>query len=414
MADSSSSRRVIEVHRALAGPAEPRGKTVRPKRVGDFPGVAKAHLDVARKLSSPLLMGPPLCDELVALVQHLFSEEEAGLVRHLGQLAGTTAEEIARAEHRPREQVEPALAHLALVKRAIACSGRDEKRKYRLLPVMPGIFEMVLIGESPEALSPWHRRFAELFEALYATGYAADYQQRQKRPTPMVRVLTVGRAIEAHPMALPSDRLEVVLDRYQSFGVGQCQCRMTMQVAGRGCGKPLGNCAVMGRWAERGIQQGWLKRVSRQNLLEIKREAEAAGLVTWIMNVESTKGQCSCSCCGCCCHAMRIVNEFNAPGVLAPAHFLPQFDDARCTRCGRCEKNCPMGALVIDHDKKERRHLVARCIGCGLCKVACGDRGAIAMQAVPGYRLPYKSWFSLAYHSAPGMLQGAWNAWRSR
>ena len=42
-----------------------------------------------------------------------------------------------------------------------------------------------------------------------------------------------------------------------------------------GCGKPLGNCTVMGQWAERGIAQGWLRPVSRQTVLEIKREAEA-------------------------------------------------------------------------------------------------------------------------------------------
>src|SRR5450759_3400033 len=97
-------------------------------------------------------------------------------------------------------------------------------------------------------MSAWHRRFAELFEALYETGYALDYQHGQQRPTPFVRVLPVGRAIEAHPLALPSDQLEVVLDRYHVFGFGQCQCRMVMEVKGQGCGKPIGNCTVMGQW----------------------------------------------------------------------------------------------------------------------------------------------------------------------
>jgi Pyruvate/2-oxoacid:ferredoxin oxidoreductase delta subunit len=282
------------------------------------------------------------------------------------------------------------------------------------MPIMPGIFEMVLIGVSPETMSPWHRRFAELFEALYETGYMVDYQQGQTQPSPFVRVLSVGRTIEAHPMALPSDRLEVVLDRFDTFGIGQCQCRMTMQVAGQGCGKPLGNCTVMGQWAEQGIQKGWLKPVSRSGVLDIKREAESHGLVTWIMNVESSKGQCSCSCCGCCCHAMRAVNEFNSPGVLTPAHFVPRFDDARCTFCGRCAKNCPMGALVVDVRQRSRKHLTQRCIGCGLCVVACGDQRAVAMEPVPDYKLPYKSWFSFQFHSTTSMLKGAWRAWRSR
>jgi Pyruvate/2-oxoacid:ferredoxin oxidoreductase delta subunit len=411
---AQTARRVIEVKGGVFGPTQPRARTVRTKNLTDFPGALAAHLQVAVKLASPLLMGPPVCEELVAFVQHVFTEEEASVVRHLGQFAGKSAADIARAEHRPVGQVEPILERLATGKRAIGASGGDGQRKYRLMPIMPGIFEMVLIGESPENLSPWHRRFAELFEALYETGYIADFQNGHTKPTPFVRALSVGHTIEAHPMALPSDRLETVLDRYATFGVGQCQCRMTMEVAGQGCGKPVGNCTIMGEMAEHGIRQGWLRPVSRKNVLEIKREAEANGLVTWIMNVEAAKGQASCSCCGCCCHALRMVNEFNSPGVIAPAHFLPQFDAARCTHCGKCARHCPMGALVIDARQATRQHLAARCIGCGLCVVACADQKAVSMEPVPDYKLPYKSWFAYQFSATTGMVKNAWTAWRNR
>jgi Pyruvate/2-oxoacid:ferredoxin oxidoreductase delta subunit len=409
-----SARRVVEVHHGVAGPVAPRPRSVRPKAVADFPGVPRVHLDVARKLASPLLSGPPLCDELVAFVQHLFTEEEAGMVRHLGQFRAMSAADVARAGRQPVEHVQPVLHRLAMVKRAIAAGGPQGVEKYRLVPIMPGIFEMVLIGESPETMSPWHRRFAELFEALYETGYITEYQGTQRRPSPLVRALAVGQTIQAHPMALPSDRLEVVLDRFQVFGVGQCQCRMTMQVAGQGCGKPVGNCTLMGKFAEQGIRDGWLRAVSRSDVLEIKREAESHGLVTWIMNAESAAGQVSCSCCGCCCHAFRMVNEFNAPGVVAPAHFLPRFDAARCSYCGRCARRCPMGALAIDPHRRTREHLAARCIGCGLCVVACGDQKALAMEPVPAYRLPYRSWFAYQLRATAGMVQSAWRVWRAR
>jgi MinD superfamily P-loop ATPase len=111
---------------------------------------------------------------------------------------------------------------------------------------------------------------------------------------------------------------------------------------------------------------------------------------------------------------MRIVNQVNAPGVMAPAHFLPQFDDAKCNFCGKCAGKCPMGALVVDPGKKLRSHRQQRCIGCGLCAVACTQRGAVAMEPVPHYRLPYQSWFSLLFHAGPGMLHSAWHAWKSR
>jgi Pyruvate/2-oxoacid:ferredoxin oxidoreductase delta subunit len=413
--ETPNTRRVIEICERVVGPTEPRLKVVHPRQLSDYPHVPGVYHDVARQLSSPARMGPPVCDELMAIVQHLFTEEEAGVVRHLGLLRGRRAEEIARAEHRPLDQIEPILDRLTNEKRVIVRSGGRKDGSipaYRLLPIVPGIFEMMLIVHTPESLTDWHRRFIELFESLYETGYSLDYQQ--KHPTPSVRYLPVGKVIDAHPMALPTDKLEAVLDQFEVFAVGNCQCRLAMQALGHGCGKPLGNCMVMGTWAERGIEDGWLRQVSRAAALEIKREAESHGMVNWMMNVQSKGGQCSCSCCGCCCHALRMVNEFNAPGFIAPPHFLPRLDAYRCTHCGKCAKNCPMGAIIVDTQQKKYTHLRERCIGCGLCALACDQQYALAMQPVPDYRLPYRSWFSLIAHALPGMLMTNWKVQRER
>ncbi len=411
MPENPSARRVIEVHRGIVGPIAPRPCTVRPRKPDDYPHVALVYREVARRLSSPLLMGPPVCDELMAFVQHLFTEEEAAVVRRLSPLRGKTAEQVARAEHRPVEEVAEILQRLAQKKRAIGSTGSDGSQRYQLLPIMPGIFEMVLITETPESLSDWHRKFVELVEALYETGYAAAFSQH---PTRTIRYLPVSRVADAHPMALPSDRMGAILDRFTIFGIGQCQCRTTMAALGHGCAKPLGNCTVMGDWAAQGIRDGWLKPAHRRDVLEAKREAESHGLVSFVLNVESTRGQVSCSCCGCCCKAMRTMTEFNAPSLVAPPHFLPQFDPARCTYCGKCAAACPMGAMTIHLRDGSRGHAAHRCIGCGLCAVACPQPSTITMEPVPDYRRPYGSWFSLVAHSAPAMLRNVWKAWRRR
>ena len=119
---------MIEVNQGILAPKEPRPKTVRAKKLADFPGVPKVYLDVAGKLSSVWRMGPPICDELMAFVQHLFTEEEATVVRHLGTLGGMTAAQVATAEHRPVDEIGPILDRLATVKRAICLQRRRPQR----------------------------------------------------------------------------------------------------------------------------------------------------------------------------------------------------------------------------------------------------------------------------------------------
>ena len=167
---SQVTRKRIELRAPLAtAPPSP----LPGKSLTDYPRLSRPHADVVRLYASPLLMGPPVCDELVALIEHLFTEDEAAVVRRLG-IALRDARQVARAERRPEDQVAALLEGLA-ERRIIVSGGPPHRRRYRLLPLMPGVFEMVLIDQSAETCSPWHRRFAELIEALFVTGYAADY-----------------------------------------------------------------------------------------------------------------------------------------------------------------------------------------------------------------------------------------------
>ncbi len=413
MTPNSKSRRVIQINAGVIGPTAPRPRSVKPKKLCFYVHIPKPYRDVAQRFANPLLFGPPICDELLELVQHLFTEEEATLVRHLSSPTGKSAAAIAAAEHRPVEEVRPILERLADEKHILLSHGQGQERRFALLPLAPGVFEMVMVRTSLESLTPWHRRFAELFEQLYETGYLLDYAEYN---LPVVRYLPVGRVIDHHAQAWPSDRLEEVLDRYKIFAVGLCQCRLTEQLVGRGCDRALENCVAFGDGAEYVIRSGRMRQVTRQTVLEVKAEAEANGLVTFL--AEAAYGLqasgASCSCCGCCCHALRTINEFNMPGLIAPPHFLPRLDPARCNHCGKCARACPMGAIVVDMRAKNYQHLAHRCIGCGLCAAACDRQKAIRMEPVADYREPPRRLRSILRQLGPNYLRTAWSVWRRR
>ncbi len=414
MASSDSSgRRTLSVRRHIIGPPAPRPITVERRRLKDYPGVSRAHREIASKLSSPLMLGPPICNELMDFVQHAFTDEEARVVQHLHFAVARTAREVARADRRPKDvdAVAAVLKRIAFEKHAISAEGRGERRKYRLLPVAPGMFEMILVGQNPETLTPWHRRFAELFEALFETGYLAYYGPAR---TPVTRFLPVSQVAEAQPLALPSDQWEAIVDRYDTFSVGYCQCRTSMKVTDRDCGKPVRNCTALGDFAKGAIKGGQMEAITKQEFLDIKREAETHGLVSWIFNTESSKGQLSCSCCGCCCHFLRSIREFNVPAAAAPPHFMPEFDRQACDYCGKCARVCPTGSLAVDRKGKQAWQLKERCVGCGLCVVACDKQHAVRMEPVPDYQLPANSWFAMLTRSLkPAATNAAW-AWLKR
>lgn len=380
------------------------------------PEVAKAYLDVAKAYSSPLLVGPPICDELIALVQHMFTEEEAELVRHMKPMRPHTAAGLAKAAGKTLEEALEILRRIAHDRHLLAYYGKGngEKERFMLMPIMPGAFEDVMLNLAGEIVTPWHARFAELCEALFDTGYMVDHVNRPVNP---VRYLPVGEVVEALPNAYPSDKLEAILERYSEFAVGQCQCRLSRQLVGKGCGKSLETCTAMGSVVPFVVNSGRMKKASMQDVLDIKRAAEKEGMVTWMMNADSDKftSNNTCSCCACCCEALRTVSEFSHPGFIAPPHFMPVTDDSRCKPCGDCAKACPMGAMVLMEtgDKRWIEHRPERCIGCGLCVVACTQK-AKSLREVPDYKEPLKNVLGYTSRFAFNTMRNAFHVFHSR
>lgn len=385
-----SPHRLIQVKNGIIGPAIPKKRTLQIKQIGDYPSVPQSFLDVAKNYADSKLRGHGLCDELMELIQHMFTEEEAMVCRHLKPgVWDLSPQEIGKREHCPETQVQEILDRLAKDKRIIMRLGESPQCIYFAIPIVPGAFETVLAHTSTDQLTPWHLKFAKLFENLFNVGYTADKDDAPANKS-VVRYLPVNRLVETYSTAVPADKLESIFEPFgNSLAITLCQCRMTMDIVAQGCDRPMEVCTIMGPLAEQSIKDGRSRRVEMKELLEIKAKAEASGLVTWTMNVDPEKSSStSCSCCGCCCHYMRKVSEFSMPAAIYPPKFLPVFNTALCTSCGKCALVCPMGAIEVDTRKKTFQHDKGRCIGCGQCVINCTKSDAISMDAAINYEEP--------------------------
>ena len=379
----------------------------------DYTGATRAHLEIARRYASPLLLGPPMSEDLLALVRHMYSEEEAELVRHLKVHRPATAVRLSRASGIPLEEARRILKTLAHEKFVLGFFGKADAEKYVLLPLVPGTFEMVLMRASKDTVTPWHRRFAELFEALFSTGFAADYM---RVPIDSVRYIPVGEALPAVPEAMPCDRLESILERYDRFAIGVCQCRLSKGLVGEGCGRLLETCTAFGDGVPMLVREGKMREASMRDVIEVKREAESQGLVTWMFNVDyDARFNGSCSCCGCCCGALRSITEFNTTGFISPPRYVPVLNTKECNLCGACGKVCPTGAMAVEESGGQKRHAFRseRCIGCGLCAVSCKQDALTLEENADFFELP-RNWNRYLLRYAPAFIRNVLHTWRDR
>ncbi|MBW2621694.1 MAG: 4Fe-4S binding protein [Deltaproteobacteria bacterium] len=379
---NTAGNRLIEIKNGVVGPVDPRPVTIRETTPADYPGLPQAYFDVAEAWG-PKFGGPPLCDEWVAVLKHLFTEEEASALRHLNRARhGKTAAEIAEAENRPVDEIKAIMDGLAFDKFIIMTIGNEEDMRYLLQPILPGAWETIVIRPRMADLNDFQKKFIELFLPLYETGFTTLFLGRRK---PGIRYLPVGQSIRHNQRALPADISAEIFQNFDDFALGLCQCRMGAELAGNSCGRPMDNCLQMGAFARHLLTlDNRMRRIDRQEAIDIKVEAEESGLVSWTSAMPGPDSNSSCSCCGCCCMMMRTISEFNAPGYIAPPLYIPQVDNDKCTYCGKCAKACPMGAMTVDTKSKTRSYAAVRCVGCGLCYAACDKEKAIELIAVHG------------------------------
>jgi electron transport complex protein RnfB len=340
-----------------------------------------SQLELARVFTSVRLFGPPMSDALVELVCHLFSPEEAGIAKHLPFYLPKSVQTIARRARRHPNEIRDVL--YAMARRRVIFSS---KKGYSLLPLMPGMFEYLLMDGSD---SPWHKRYGQLITSLFSTGYTRRYSTTD---SPIIRNIPVQATIEHTSRVVDSDLVSEMIEAHDKLAVlNVCQCRQSHLFSGHECNRsgPEDGCLVFGSFAESTVEKDCGRFVSREEMHDIVLERWEKNLVFMSANVTPSSPNAICTCCDCCCHYMKAVSTFGGRVSLAPPHFLARVNETLCNNCGKCVKVCNTHAHTVSD--KQHCYDAQKCIGCGLCVDTCAQH-AVSLEENPLYKPPSRSW----------------------
>jgi Pyruvate/2-oxoacid:ferredoxin oxidoreductase delta subunit len=348
---------------------------------------------LAKKYSSVKFMGPPFDDKLITLLAHIFDKEEAFIVTFMSLIKPINLNQLSKKSKCHKEYLKLKLEKMRQKKTILDFNG-----KYMLYPLLPGMFERILLSGDE---TPWHRRFSELASDIFAAGYLKDYF---KKPIHAVRSIPVQKTISSNNYALDTDKISELVESHKYFGVfNSCACRHSRYLVGEKCSRAshTDGCLTFGEYSQNLGKDGGGRSISKSEMIDIIAERSEKNLIFITSNIGLSQPTGVCTCCDCCCHALMIQNKFNGQ-LIAPSHFKIKINTQLCSNCGNCYTACNTEALNYQDNKLHYNS--ENCVGCGNCLQFCSKK-AISMELNPKFKTPPKNYTSLILKLMPSVIK---------
>lgn len=313
----------------------------------------------------------------IEYLKRMFTPEEAEVELHMKPVP-EPASAIAWRCGKPEQETEEILESMA-GKGLILPVPTGDRKLYMALQYMTGFGEQLLAygldSEAARLCLDYHERSG--FMAAFAT-------QRQ------MRVVPVSEAVDATPAVATYDRLREMVMKQDIIAVTPCPCRVSNEKAGRKCEHSIETELSFGFVAEWRIDNGFGRRIGKDEALRIIDEAEETALVLAPTNTREAIGMCMCG--ACCCHWLQGLKMHQRPADHVQSSYQARINTAACSACGTCLERCQMEAIVEKGDAMEVD--TARCIGCGLCVSKCPE-GAVSLVAKHGAGEPSPTYLGM-------------------
>lgn len=326
--------------------------------------------------------------ELESLLKALFTEEEARLAVHLSAMIPEPPGKLAGRLGLDPGHVAGMLDEMA-DKGLIYSSTRNGERWYKLIQLVPGIFELQFMkGEVTERA----KELARLFDAYF---HAHIPQEDSKAPPEetvnMARVIPIEQTLTPTMNVFPFEVASKYIRDNSPITVSMCYCRHEKRLLDKGCKYPDEVCLQLGPFAEFVKERGFGREIDKTEALDILKKSAAAGLIHTSSNTRE-RIDFICNCCTCCCGILQGVYRFGEPVRNVSSNFEASTDMDSCTGCGECVARCQMDAITAVDDKAKIN--LGRCIGCGVCAYHC-PTGAMTLIPRHDFVEPPKSFKEL-------------------
>jgi len=341
-----------------------------------------------------LPMGAPPSETLYKILQVLFSEKEASLVAQLPIRPFTVkaASRIWKIDEVSSHKILDQLASRAIL------FDIDNKgtQQYMLPPPMAGFFEFALMRVRQDIdqklLSQLFHQYLNVEEDFVKDLFFST-ETRQGRVFVQESVLSQGNVSHI----LDFERASNVIETSSHISVSTCYCRHKKYHLGEACDKPMEVCFSFGNTAATLIKHDYSRKIEASEALEILHMSYENNLVQCGENVRKDVSF-MCNCCGCCCEALVAARKFGMLHPVETTNFIPNINKNSCVGCGKCAKECPIGAIEMlweENSNGSKKHTPQInkevCLGCGICARVCPKNSILLESRVKKIVTPVNS-----------------------
>lgn len=348
----------------------------------------------------------PITDTLLEIMRNIYTDEEITFINAaFKRKVSQTMDELIKSSKMSKDKILELTTSLAKKGALFNQPSSSGVVVYRLLPfINVGVFEYVFMGELKHTEE--EKRLADLFAKLLnevkdvvQDKYDMFMPVFQKMP-PMDRTLpitertepgqeiqiTINEAVEVpQEKVLASQNIEELINKFDDIAVAHCFCRNHRILLDQPCKQEPPNecCFTFGKSARFVVEQGFGRKISKDEAIEILKETEKAGLVHKAYHPagDVARDETSlCNCCKDCCGTFLLWRNGATPMVNA-TNYLAKVNLELCKGCGTCAEKCPVDAAKLNDENKSEIN-EPWCIGCGICARFCPE-GAISLLEGP-------------------------------